>query len=495
MIEFITTQTSDPRFIAVLLGTLFLGIVLSVIFSKIMSRNQAEQITAKLTESFSQQEGFLQQQLNDSKIALHQNVSELLYMREQQLEDQNKLGQLTQQVERIPKIEQDSLQWRHQYQQSQQLIADLRTQLGSQTARFEQEQLASHDKLALLESAEMRLQQQFENLANKIFEQKNEKFKVSSKAGLDALLNPLKDQIEGFKKQVTDQYVKEGQERASLKTEIIGLKELNRQITHDAAALTKALKGDNKKQGNWGEVVLERILKESGLREGHEFDTQVSLKNEAGKNYQPDVVVHLPNDKDVVVDSKVSLAAYERYFNEQDDEQLRQLHLNEHVASLRSHIKDLGKKDYQNLKGIRTLDYVLMFIPIEPAFLLAAEHSPELIKLAFDNNIMLVSPTNLLVALRTINNIWQYEYQNQNAQRIADNAGKLYDKFHGFVTDMDKVGKAIDSTQKNFDAAMNKLTSGKGNLVRQVEQFRTLGVQSSKKLDNELTDKSMQDDA
>jgi DNA recombination protein RmuC len=494
MIEFITTQLTDPRSIAVVLTALLLGLVLGAVLSKISSTKRAELLATQLRESFSQQEGFLQQQLNESKLTLHNNVSELLHMRAQQLETQNKLGQLSQQVERIPKIEQDSLQWRQQYQQSQQLVADLRTQLGSQAARFEQEQVASQDKLALLESAEIRLQQQFENLANRIFEQKNENFRVSSKAGLDALLNPLKDQIEGFKKQVTEQYVKEGQERASLKTEIMGLKELNQQITHDAAALTKALKGDNKKQGNWGEVVLERVLKESGLREGHEFDTQVSLKNEAGKNYQPDVVVHLPNDKDVVVDSKVSLAAYERYFNEQEDDQIRSVHLNEHVLSLRNHIKDLGKKDYQELKGIRTLDYVLMFIPIEPAFLLAAEHSPELIKLAFDNNIMLVSPTNLLVALRTINNIWQYEYQNQNAQRIADNAGKLYDKFHGFVADMDKVGKAIDSTQKNFDAAMNKLTSGKGNLVRQVEQFKTLGVQSSKKLDNQLTDKSRQGD-
>jgi DNA recombination protein RmuC len=494
MIEFITTQLTDPRSIAVVLTALLLGLVLGAVLSKISSTKRAELLATQLRESFSQQEGFLQQQLNESKLTLHNNVSELLHMRAQQLETQNKLGQLSQQVERIPKIEQDSLQWRQQYQQSQQLVADLRTQLGSQAARFEQEQVASQDKLALLESAEIRLQQQFENLANRIFEQKNENFRVSSKAGLDALLNPLKDQIEGFKKQVTEQYVKEGQERASLKTEIMGLKELNQQITHDAAALTKALKGDNKKQGNWGEVVLERVLKESGLREGHEFDTQVSLKNEAGKSYQPDVVVHLPNDKDVVVDSKVSLAAYERYFNEQEDDQIRSVHLNEHVLSLRNHIKDLGKKDYQELKGIRTLDYVLMFIPIEPAFLLAAEHSPELIKLAFDNNIMLVSPTNLLVALRTINNIWQYEYQNQNAQRIADNAGKLYDKFHGFVADMDKVGKAIDSTQKNFDAAMNKLTSGKGNLVRQVEQFKTLGVQSSKKLDNQLTDKSRQGD-
>ncbi|MFT4940279.1 MAG: DNA recombination protein RmuC, partial [Paraglaciecola sp.] len=287
MIEFITTQLTDPRSIAVVLTALLLGLVLGAVLSKISSTKRAELLATQLRESFSQQEGFLQQQLNESKLTLHNNVSELLHMRAQQLETQNKLGQLSQQVERIPKIEQDSLQWRQQYQQSQQLVADLRTQLGSQAARFEQEQVASQDKLALLESAEIRLQQQFENLANRIFEQKNENFRVSSKAGLDALLNPLKDQIEGFKKQVTEQYVKEGQERASLKTEIMGLKELNQQITHDAAALTKALKGDNKKQGNWGEVVLERVLKESGLREGHEFDTQVSLKNEAGKNYQP----------------------------------------------------------------------------------------------------------------------------------------------------------------------------------------------------------------
>jgi len=197
----------------------------------------------------------------------------------------------------------------------------------------------------------------------------------------------------------------------------------------------------------------------------------------------------------VVVDSKVSLSAYERYFNEQEDEVARKRHLSEHINSLRSHIKALGKKDYQDLQGIRTLDYVLMFIPVEPAFLMAVEHAPELIKLALDNNIMLVSPTNLLVALRTINNIWQYEYQNQNAQKIAANAAKLYDKFHGFVSDMDKVGKAIESTQKNFDGAMNKLSTGKGNLVRQVEQFKGLGVQSNKKLDSQLLDGAKDEDA
>ncbi|MEP7704735.1 DNA recombination protein RmuC [Paraglaciecola sp. 25GB23A] len=433
-----------------------------------------------------QQEQYLLGQITKLEIQVDNLLDEQKYAREQQLIEQKRLGQLSQEVERIVHLEHEKQHWLQQYQQSKDVAHDLRTQLESQSARFEQEQIASQDKLQLLESAEKRLQEQFENLANKIFEQKHEKFNQASKAGLDSLLSPLKEQIEGFKRQVTDQYVKEGQERASLKTEIMGLKELNLQITQDAAALTKALKGDNKAQGNWGEVVLERILKESGLREGHEFDTQVALKNEAGKSYQPDVVVHLPNDKDVIIDSKVSLAAYERYFNQQDDELLRAGHLKDHVNSLRNHIKELGKKDYQDLKGLRSLDYVLLFIPIESAFLLAADHAPDLLKLAFDNNIMLVSPTNLLVALRTINNIWQYEYQNQNAQLIAEHAAKLYDKFHGFIADMEKVGKSIESTQKSYEGAMNKLSSGKGNLVRQVEQFRKLGVQTNKKLDSQL---------
>lgn len=488
-------ELTEIHWMAIAIAALFLGLLLGLLLSKAQGAKHAQQQASLLAENFAQKEVFLQQQLSEVKASQQQSTQELEFLRRQQLESQKLLGQLAQQGERIPELEVEKQQWQSQYQQVQQQAADLRTQLETQGAKHQQEQLASQDKLALLESAEQRLQQQFENLANKIFEQKNENFKQSSKAGLDALLSPLKEQIEGFKKQVTDQYVKEGQERASLKTEILGLKELNQQITQDAAALTKALKGDNKQQGNWGEVVLERILKESGLREGHEFDTQVSLKNEAGKSYQPDVVVHLPNDKDVVVDSKVSLSAYERYFNEQEDDVARKRHLSEHINSLRSHIKDLGKKDYQDLKGIRTLDYVLMFVPVEPAFLMAVEHAPELIKLALDNNIMLVSPTNLLVALRTINNIWQYEYQNQNAQKIATNAAKLYDKFHGFVTDMEKVGKAIESTQKNFDGAMNKLSTGKGNLVRQVEQFKGLGVQSNKKLDSQLLDGAKEDDA
>jgi DNA recombination protein RmuC len=485
---------SEAFIYAIFAGLLMTGGFVAWLFSRAKYKAQ---LTDKLQQSqviHQQQEQYLLSQITKLEHQVDSLLDEQKFTRERQLVEHKRLGQLSQEVARIAQLEQEKQHWLQQYQQSKEVSHELRTQLESQSARFEQEQIASQDKLQLLESAEKRLQEQFENLANKIFEQKHEKFNQASKAGLDSLLSPLKEQIEGFKRQVTDQYVKEGQERASLKTEIMGLKELNLQITQDAAALTKALKGDNKTQGNWGEVVLERILKESGLREGHEFDTQVALKNAEGKSYQPDVVVHLPNDKDVVIDSKVSLAAYERYFNQQDDDVARALHLKEHVNSLRNHIKELGKKDYQDLKGLRSLDYVLLFIPIESAFLLAADHAPDLLKLAFEHNIMLVSPTNLLVALRTINNIWQYEYQNQNAQLIAEHAAKLYDKFHGFVSDMDKVDKALESSRKNFDSAMNKLSTGKGNLVKQVEQFRKLGVQTNKTLDKQLLNNAQLDD-
>lgn len=465
-------------------------------------KKQAQRASLQLQQQMELQLNSLNDQLVTLKTDNVAYENRLAEAYQRQLEAHRQSGELEQKSLQLASSKEELVHWQKQHQQASEQANRYVTQLESQAASFKQQQIANQEKLALLESSERRLQEQFENLANKIFEQKQQKFAESSKAGLDNLLSPLKDQIEGFKKQVTDQYVREGQERASLKTEILGLKELNKQITQEASALTKALKGDNKQQGNWGEVVLDRILTESGLREGHEFETQVSLRNEAGKLYQPDIVVHLPNDKDIVIDSKVSLSHYERYFNTHSDHQSdqkaleieRQRHLTDHVNSLKSHVRELGKKDYQDLKGIRTLDYVLMFVPIESAFLIAIDSAPEIVKMALDNNIMIVSPTNLLVALRTINNIWQYEYQNQNAQKIASQATKLYDKFHGFITDMERVGKSIESADKNYQLAMGKLSEGKGNLVRQIENFKTLGVQSNKQLDTALVDKAMDKD-
>ena len=375
----------------------------------------------------------------------------------------------------------------------QQLYTKTLAQSEAQKARIDALLENHEDKLATMAASEKRLHTQFENLANKIFEEKQSTYTSHAKTNIESVLAPFKHQLESFKKQVTEQHIREGQERASLKTEILSLKALNQRITEEAHALTNALKGDNKQQGNWGEVILERILNESGLREGHEYETQVSALNDAGKRLQPDIVVHLPNDKDVIIDAKVSLRAYEQYFNGKDDNE-RERHLQEHVASIKGHIKGLGAKDYQSLSSLRTLDYVLLFIPIEPAFLLAVDKDPELITLALNHNIMLVSPTSLLVALRTINNIWQYEYQNQNAQEIATHAGKLYDKFVGFVSDMEKIGKSIDTAHSQYESAMNKLSSGKGNLVRHVEKFRALGVQPNKRITAHMISKDHSDE-
>jgi DNA recombination protein RmuC len=408
-------------------------------------------------------------------------------------DNQREIGILSQKADELLRKQNENEVFSTKLEEINYQYSNLQASYQSQQAGFEQERKSFSEKLTLLENAEKQLSTQFENLANKIFEQKSEKFTKTSESGITQLIAPLKDQIESFKRQVSDQYIKEGQERASLKTEILSLKELNKQITEEAAALTNALKGDNKQQGNWGELVLERILTESGLRNGHEYETQKSLKNDHGKRYQPDVVVHLPNDKDIIIDSKVSLIAHERYVNAKNDDD-RQRAIKEHINSISGHVKGLSKKDYQDLTGVRTLDYVLMFIPIESAFISAIEHAPELIKLALDNQIMLVSPTNLLVALRTINNIWQYEYQNQNANKIADQARKMYDKFHGFVTDMEKIGRNVDATAKAYEAAMTKLSKGRGNLVRQAEQFKKLGVSPTKSLDSGLVDASLDGD-
>jgi DNA recombination protein RmuC len=419
------------------------------------------------------------QQLNSARVTISEN--------------QREIGSLSQKADELLRKQTENEILSEKLDEISVRYSELQASYQSQQAGFEQERKSFAEKLSLLENAEKQLSTQFENLANKIFEQKSEKFTKTSESGITHLIAPLKEQIESFKRQVSEQYVKEGQERASLKTEILSLKELNKQITEEAAALTNALKGDNKQQGNWGELVLERILTESGLRNGHEYETQKSLKDTDGKRYQPDVVVHLPNDKDIVIDSKVSLIAHEKYVNAKDDD-ARQRAIKEHINSISGHIKGLSKKDYQDLTGVRTLDYVLMFIPIESAFISAIENAPDLIKLALDNQIMLVSPTNLLVALRTINNIWQYEYQNQNANKIADQARKMYDKFHGFVTDMEKIGRNVDATAKAYESAMGKLSTGRGNLVRQAELFKKLGVTPTKSLDASLVEGSSNDD-
>ncbi|NNN70414.1 DNA recombination protein RmuC [Vibrio sp. 3-2(1)] len=367
--------------------------------------------------------------------------------------------------------------------------SQLEAQLREQEARHEQQIQSSQEKLQLLEHAEERLKQQFEQLANQLFEVKTAKVDQQNRRSLEGLLSPLKEQLEGFKKQVNDSFNHEAKERHTLVHELKNLQRLNEQMAQEALNLTQALKGDNKQQGNWGEVVLARVLTESGLREGHEYHTQVSLQNEAGKRYQPDVIVNLPHDKQVVIDSKMALVAYERYFHAQTESE-RARALSEHLLALRAHIKGLGQKDYHQLKGLQSLDYVLMFIPVEPAFQVAIQADPSLVKEAMEQNILLVSPTTLLVALRTIDNLWRNDRQNQNAKLIAERASKLYDKLRLFMEDMEGLGGALDRANQNYQGAMNKLATGRGNALRQAESFKQLGVEIKRSINSEWVEQA-----
>ncbi len=335
------------------------------------------------------------------------------------------------------------------------------------------------EKIELLENSKERLKGEFENLANKLFEENAKK----STNNLTQLLTPFKDQLSSFGKRVDDIYNEETKQRVSLLTEIKNLKSLNQQISQDAINLTKALKGENKTQGDWGELILSKILEQTGLREGIEYSTQGSYTDDQGKRLRPDVIVHLPQDKDIVIDSKVSLTAYIRY-NESEGVLEKEQAQKELIKSIYTHIKQLSQKSYENIDEVKTLDFVIMFIPIEGAFMLAASKDNHLFKTAFESNIMLVSPSTLFATLRTIENIWRYEHQNENALLISKKAADLYDKFAGFVTDIEAIGTNIARSQKAYDDALNKLSTGKGNLLRRSEEFLELGIKAKKRIDN-----------
>ncbi|MBS9428261.1 DNA recombination protein RmuC [Photorhabdus akhurstii] len=365
------------------------------------------------------------------------------------------------------------------------------SELREVTTRLEESRFAAEEKQRLLINSELRLNTQFENLANRIFEQTGRRTDEQNRQSLNTLLAPFREQLDGLHRQVQESFGQEARERHTLAHEIRNLQQLNVQMAQEAINLTNALKGNNKIQGDWGEVVLSRILEASGLREGHEFCTQVSIKVEDNRRFQPDVIVHLPQGKDVVIDAKMSLVAYERYFNSGDRHQ-QELALQEHIDSIKGHIRGLSRKDYQQLPGLKSLDYVLMFIPVEPAYLVALNKAPELLDEALKHNIMLVSPSTLLVAVRTINNLWRYEYQSQNARLIADKAARMYDKMRLFVDDMQGLGQSLDKAQLNYRQAMKKLTEGRGNLISQAEGFRNLGVEVKRPIDPELVDKASQ---
>ena len=347
------------------------------------------------------------------------------------------------------------------------------------TTRLAEEKKHFEAQLQLLNEARAALTQEFENLANKIFTSKQQQFSQQSKQALDGAIDPLRSQLQEFRKKVEDVYEKENAERNKLVGQLGELQRQTQQVSEDALNLANALKGDNKVQGNWGEVILERLLEESGLQKGREYETQVALKAESGQRRNPDVIVRLPENKDIIIDAKVSLADYERYCSTEDDAEREQA-LKQHIASLRSHIAGLSIKDYEKLEGIRTLDFVFIFVPVEAAFMLALQHEPSLFREAYDKHIALVSPTTLMATLRTVESIWRYEKQNTNAEKIAKQAGALYDQFVLTLGSLEEVGRLLGRTQDAYETTVKRLKTGRGNLVKRVEDIRKLGAKTKK---------------
>lgn len=359
---------------------------------------------------------------------------------------------------------------------------------------LELEQKQHGKDLAFLNESKEQLSVAFKNIANEIFDDKSKKLVDNNKESLSTVLNPLQEKIRQFEKRVEDTYDKESKERFSLAREIKQLQELNTQISEDAVNLTNALKGDNKAQGNWGEMILETLLENSGLVKGREYEVQVNLQSTDGGKFQPDVVIHLPESRDIIIDSKVSLKAWDAYCST-DEVDEKAGFLKQHLQSVRSHVKGLSGKDYQNLAGLSTLDYVFMFMPIDAAYSVAIQNDPGLSQYAFEKNVVFVSPTMLLTTLKLAQNLWRLDQQNQNAVEIAEKAGALYDKFVNFVADLEDVGTRIDSSKKSYDKAHNKLRSGTGNLIRRVEDLKTLGAKTSKKLGHEALATDAEEDA
>ena len=369
----------------------------------------------------------------------------------------------------------------------------LAIQLSKKETDFENLWERNKEQKEEVEKLQEKFTKEFENLANKILEEKTNKFTEQNKENLKNILTPLQDKIQLFEKKVEDTHKESIDYHAALRQQILGLREMNEQMSKETLNLTKALKGDSKMQGNWGELILERVLEKSGLVKGREYAVQQSFTTEEGNRVFPDVVINLPDGKKMIVDSKVTLTAYERYVNEEEDDAKAQ-HLKEHVIALKRHVDQLSEKNYHDLYQMESPDFVLLFIPIESAFALALNEDTTLYNKAFEKNIVIVTPSTLLATLRTIDSMWANQKQQENALEIARQAGALYDKFQGFVDDLVLVGKKMDEGKKAYEESMKKLSSGDGNLVRRVENLKKMGAKAKKSLPENILQRANKDE-
>nr|WP_298169574.1 DNA recombination protein RmuC [uncultured Pseudomonas sp.] len=418
-----------------------------------------------------------------------QEVADILEIKADQQAELAALRRETELLQHERLVARESAQaWHSEREQQEAELRRLGAERAALSAELREQQDSHQQRLNDLQGSRDELRAQFAELAGKIFDEREQRFAETSQQRLGQLLDPLKERIQSFEKRVEESYQQEARERFSLGKELERLQQLNQRLGDEATNLTRALQGQ-KTQGNWGELVLERVLEHAGLQNGREYQTQVSLKSADGERFQPDVVIQLPGDKQVVVDAKVSLTAYQQYVVAETDSE-RQLALKQHVLSLRSHLKGLSLKDYQRLEGLHSLDFVLLFVPIEAAFAAALQVDAGLFQEAFEQNIVIVSPTTLLATLRVIDSLWRQERQSQNAREIAERAGALYDKFVAFIQDLDEIGARLQQLDKAYAAARNKLSDGRGNIVSRVENLKLLGARASKSLPTEALERA-----
>lgn len=464
--------------VATLLGT---ATGYGIAFLRQQVRLQKTQLETEHQKQLADQQlAQMTQQLTESRQQLQQTDADLRLTRDAANQMEKNWVQAQEQIRLHAQTE-------ARLREVQQQVTDAQTALKTEhgkvrdlDARLQSSQREMEEKIRLLKEAREQMKLEFQTLAQQLLEEKSEKFSQQNRSSLGELLSPLREQLGDFRKKIEDVYDRESRDRIALFNEIVLLKDLNTRMSTEALNLTRALKGDSKTQGNWGEMVLERVLEASGLQKGREYETQSQYSGEDGQRLRPDVVVHLPDNKHIVIDSKVSLTAWERFSAGGDDQPA--VHLQAHVDSIKQHIRELSGKNYPHVQGLNAPDYVLMFVPIEPAFLQALQWEPDLFAQAFAHNIMLVCPSTLLVSLKTIHTIWRYEYQNRNAQEIAKQAGALHDQFVLFVEALKDVGDKLGKAQDAYDTAQKRLVSGKGNLVRRVQQLEVLGAKARRKM-------------
>ena len=411
--------------------------------------------------------------------------NELEQERKKRVEAELNMVKLETENQNLLEKQKELAEWKEKYEEEQKKRIELEKKYSSAMQEVENVNRLLEEEKKRLHEVKEQMQQEFKLIAGEILKKNSEEFTNNSKKDINELINPLKEKIANFEKKVDETYQKGLKDQTELQSELKKIYELSKQLDKDAKDLTKALKSDSKQQGNWGEVVLERILEQSGLEKGREYFIQETGENAEGKTIRPDVIISLPEDKFLIIDSKVSLTAYQEYISAEDEEQ-KQKALKRHVESVRKHVKELSEKNYPSIKGKNTPDFVLMFMPVEPAFAAAVQYDHSLFSYAWEKNVVIVSPTTLLATLRTIESIWRQEKQTRNALEIARQAGQLYDKFVNFLDDLDKIGSFLDKSQKAYDDARKKLVEGRGNLIRQVEKLRDLGAKTQKEIDKKL---------